>query len=128
MVAATFVAGIVPYQLIQELSSCQSGYGFIQESAAYVCPLIGDATVSSNFWVFFGYYCNHKVEIDVLSPQQLIERHGEIIYVYSGAYGSAYNRQSLEGHPAYTLEEIIEGKCGEKVWVYRGKGTATRPV
>lgn len=105
---------------IQQRGSCEKD-GAIMQSIYYIqehAPK--DKYVISNFWPWFGYYNNLKVQStwdeDI---NMLIKGSDPSYFVYNNLVGVSFNKALLDSNEKLRLEKSIKGRCNQEVSIYK---------
>lgn len=120
IIFAILTAILFGFNKIQVHGNCEKD-GAIIQSADYIEKYAPeDQYVISNFWPWFGYYANLKMQsIWNENITALIDEFNPSYFVCNNLVGVPFNRALLDENRRLELEKSIKGKCGQEVRIYK---------
>ncbi|MDO8740145.1 MAG: glycosyltransferase family 39 protein [Candidatus Woesearchaeota archaeon] len=120
IVFAILTAILFGFDKISSRGSCEKD-GAIIQSADYLKEFAPkDRYVISNFWPWFGYYGNFRIQsIWSEDIDALIDQFQPSYFAYNNLVGVPFNRTTLDENNRLKLEKHIDGECSQEAYIYR---------
>jgi 4-amino-4-deoxy-L-arabinose transferase-like glycosyltransferase len=120
VVFAIFASYFYGFYEIQQRGSCEKDGAIIQSIYYIQEHAPEDKYIISNFWPWFGYYNNLKVQsIWDKDINMLIKKSDPSYFVYNNLMGVSSNKALLDSNEKLRLEKSIKGGCGQEVSIYK---------